>query len=102
MRCLNTVRTGTQLGRKRTTFAIYDEVEFVGTVKFGLFKVKDVHDEIATFYIETDKTVSYDSYFFVTTAKDRPHVHTDNLSTILTMKLSSKSEVLAKDASTQE
>jgi len=92
------VRTGTSvhtIRRRRESFAVYSDIELIGTVRFGLYH-SPLLGEIATFFVETKQEASYNSYFFCTSNRDRPSVHIDNLSSILSAKIAGKCLVLGR------
>lgn len=80
-------------GKKRETFARYSTMEVLCTVKFGLFK-RYIGEEIITYYLETDATTSYDSYFWCFSNKDLPDKAVENLSDMLSTKTATQCEVV--------
>lgn len=91
------IRTGTSVSyykRKRNTFAVYSKKEIIGTVSFGLFK--HITEEICCFYIQTDQTTSYDSYFMTHGNHDAPTLEVDNLSCVLSTETAAECEVIVE------
>ena len=78
-------------GRSRDTYPVTKKMEIIGVVKFGMFKY--YFDQMMTFYIDTEASTAYDSYFWTTSNKDAPERHVENLSRVLTDKLAKMCEV---------
>lgn len=79
-------------GRRRDTYPVTRKMDIIGIVKFGMFKY--YFDQMMTFYIDTEASTSYDSYFWTMTNKDAPKKVTKNLSCVLTDKLAKMCEVM--------
>ena len=72
---------------------IYSDIEVVATVRLGLFKTP-LAGEIYTYWLDTDQTIKYDTYFFVTRARDLPRLYTKTMSRVLSTGLAMKCEVM--------
>lgn len=75
-----------QIGERRVskrrgyyTYAEYGEVEIRGVVRFGTIK-EYPHENIPLFYIDTEQSVAYNTYFWGSGNKsDRPELYKKNL-----------------------
>lgn len=77
------------VSRKRgyDTYAVYGDVEIVGVIRFGTIK-KPFIEGIPVHYVDTDKTISYDTYFWAPGKKsDRPEKTTSELTKPLNTKI---------------
>ena len=88
----SSVRTGTRRDRKGNSFSINEIVEIVGIVKFGSFNY--YLDTMKTFYVETQQTTTYPSYFYSRKRSDPPKQTKENLSRVLTEGLSKNCEII--------
>ena len=94
------VQVGTRRDRRGNAFAVEKDQEIIGEVKFGEFRY--YMDTIKTFFVETDQTTSYPSYFYSRRKSDPPRQVTENLSRPLTRGLAKKSEIVKSAAYTED
>lgn len=80
---------------RRGTRSVYKEIEIIGTVRLGLFKTVS-SGELYTYWIDTDQTIKYPTYFFAIRARDLPRMYTAKMSRALSTGVAAKCEVLAQ------
>jgi len=69
------------------TYDVYEDLEISGVVRFGTIN-KPFVEGIPVYYVDTDKTVSYDTYFWGSGKKsDRPERVTSGLTKPLSTKI---------------
>lgn len=71
-----------QLGTKgsyKNSYAVYGDVDVIGIVKFGNIEGHYNYKYTLTFYIESNNSISYDSYFYSDSKNRSPKMLTTNL-----------------------
>ncbi|PGU29628.1 hypothetical protein COD66_23270 [Bacillus cereus] len=78
-------RIGTR-GNYKNSYSVYGDVEITGVVKFGNIEHHHDYKHILAFFVDSNDSISYDSYFYSDSKNRGPQKHTSKLTKPLLLK----------------